>query len=68
MYLAFPLIYGDLAFELTSVKWTMPGVKKGSFYIAQYPVRWTAKSALHFLPSMTDLFVPTPTRLLREAF
>ena len=24
---------------------------KGSFYIAQYPVRWTAQSALHFLPS-----------------
>ena len=22
---------------------------KGSFYIAQYPVRWTAQSALHFL-------------------
>ena len=41
---------------------------KGSFYIAQYPVRWTAQSALHFLPSLTDLFNPTPTRLLREAF
>ena len=25
---------------------------KGSFYIAQYPVRWTAQSALHFLPSL----------------
>ena len=25
---------------------------KGSFYIAQYPVRWIAQSALHFLPSM----------------
>ena len=24
------------------------GKGKGSFYIAQYPVRWTAKSALHF--------------------
>ena len=23
---------------------------KGSFYIAQYPVRWTAQSALHFFP------------------
>ena len=33
---------------------------KGSFYIAQYPVRWTAQSALHFLPSLTDLFIPTP--------
>ncbi len=45
--------------------------KKGSFYIAQlgqYPVRWTAQSALHFLPPLADLFIPTPTRLLREAF
>ena len=24
--------------------------------------------ALHFLPSLADLFIPTPTRLLREAF
>ena len=39
---------------------------KGSFYIAQYPVR--SQSALHFLPSLTDLFIPTPTLLLREAF
>ena len=30
------------------------------FYIALYPVRWTAQSALHFLPSLTDLFIPTP--------
>ena len=29
------------------------------FYIALYPVRWTAKSALHF-PPPTDLFIPTP--------
>ena len=41
---------------------------KGSFYIAQYPVRRTAQSAVHFLPSLVDLFIPTPTRLLREAF
>ena len=34
--------------------------KKVSFYIAQYPVRWTAQSASHFLPSLTDLFIPTP--------
>ena len=27
------------------------------FYIAQYPVSWTARSALHFTP------LPTPTRL-----
>ena len=33
---------------------------KGSFYTAQYPVRWTAQSASHFLPSLTDLFIPTP--------
>ena len=33
---------------------------KGSFYIAHYPVRWTAQSASHFLPSLTDLFIPTP--------
>ena len=36
------------------------GKGKGSFYIAQYPVRWTAQSASHFLPSLTDLFFPTP--------
>ncbi len=41
---------------------------KGSVYLAQYPVRWTAQSALHFLPPLADLFIPTPTRLLREAF
>ena len=43
-------------------------LKKGNFYIAQYPVCWTAQSALHFLPPLADLFIPTPTRLLREAF
>ena len=32
--------------------------KDGSFYIAQYPVRWTAQSAIHFLPSLADLFIP----------
>ena len=41
---------------------------KGSFYIAQYPLCWTAQNALYFLPSQTDLSIPTPTRLLREAF
>ena len=39
---------------------------KGSFYIAQYPDRWTAQSDLHCLPPLADLFIPTPTRLLRE--
>ena len=34
-------------------------VKKVWFYIALYPVRWTAQSALHF-PPLADLFIPTP--------
>ena len=29
------------------------------FYIALYPVRWTAQSSLHF-PPLADLFIPTP--------
>ena len=33
------------------------------FYIAQYPVHWTAQSSLH-----SDLFIPAPTRLPWEAF
>ena len=33
--------------------------KTCSFYIAQYPVCWTAQSASHFLLSLTDLFIPT---------
>ena len=37
------------------------GMVKVSFYIAQYPVRWTAQRALHF-PPLADLFIPTPTR------
>ena len=50
----------------TIVLWCSPGglinTKKGksSFYIAQYPVRRTAQSAIHFLPSLADLFIPTP--------
>ena len=35
-------------------------IGKDSFYVAHYPVRWTAQSASHFLPSLTDLFIPTP--------
>ncbi len=46
----------------------LANAKKGSFYIAQYPVHWTAQSDLHFLPPLADLFIPTLTRLLREAF
>ena len=38
-------------------------VKKGSFYIAQYLVRWTAQSASHFLPSLTDRPVHSDTFL-----
>ena len=34
-------------------------VKKVWFYIALYPVHWTAQSALHF-PPLADLFIPTP--------
>ena len=52
---------------LDEVDW-LKGKGKCSFYIAQYPVRWTAQTALNVLPSLTDLFIPTPTRLLREAF
>ena len=42
----------------------VPGMKrkvkvKVWFYIALYPVRWTAQSALHF-PPLADLFIPTP--------
>ena len=33
---------------------------KGSFYTAQYPVRWTARSASHFFPPLAELFIPTP--------
>ena len=38
-----------------------PDIKKVKvwFYIALYPVRWTAQSALHF-PPLADLFIPTP--------
>ena len=41
--------------------WVAEGwqVKKVWFYIALYPVRWTAQSALHF-PPLADLFIPTP--------
>ena len=34
-------------------------MEKVWFYIALYPVRWTAQSALHF-PPLADLFIPTP--------
>ena len=37
----------------------MYGFLWGFFYIALYPVHWTAQSALHF-PPLADLFIPTP--------
>ena len=40
--------------------WLLVKVKvKVWFYIALYPVRWTAQSALHS-PPLADLFIPTP--------
>ena len=41
--------------------WTHRQLKKVKvwFYIALYPVSWTAQSALHF-PPLADLFIPTP--------
>ena len=41
---------------------------KGMFlYSAVHPVRWTAQRVYTF-PPLADLFIPTPTRLLLEAF
>ena len=34
--------------------WMKEKKGKGSFYIAQYPVRWTAQSASHVLPVHSD--------------
>ena len=45
----------------------LKGKGKGSLYIFQYPVRGTAQSVVQLLPSLADLLIPTPTRLLREA-
>ena len=39
------------------------GKGKGSFYMAQYPVRWTAQSALHFLASLAGRPVHSDTNL-----
>ena len=39
---------------------------KGSFYIAQYPVRWTAQSALHFLPSLRPVHSGTNSASLES--
>ena len=35
---------------LVNLEQVLRGVKKGMFYKAQYPVRWTTQSALHFTP------------------
>ena len=48
-------------------RWRGGPYKRGTT-VVQYPVRWTAQSAIHFFPSLADLLIPTPTRLLREAF
>ena len=54
---------------LRNIQMSWSDSKKGSFYTVQHPVRLTAQSALHFFaPSPADLFIPKPTRLLREAF
>ena len=44
---------------------------KAYFYMAQYPVRWTTQSALHFAPPppppcryVHSMFIPAPTHLL----
>ena len=47
------ILGGHLATKKTYEK------KKVWFYIALYPVHWTAQSALHF-PPLADLFIPTP--------
>ena len=46
---------------LTITTHALPSKKERKvwFYIALYPVRWTAQSALHF-PPLADLFIPTP--------
>ena len=41
------------------VLWENEYCVKVWFYIALYPVRWSAQSALHF-PPLADLFIPTP--------
>ena len=59
----------DIVRDIQHISFHFKGEKgKGSFYVAQYTVRWTAQSALHLFPSLKDLFIPTPTRLLLDAF
>ena len=42
--------------DMRMIRWVIDVKGKGSFYIVQYPVRWTAQSTSHFLPSLADLF------------
>ena len=57
-------IDNDTHHTMFNITWTCWAKVKGKkvkvwFYIALYPVRWTAQSALHF-PPLADLFIPTP--------
>ena len=64
-----PINIKNIVYQLNSFKWmfaftVVPCLVfmlkvKVWFYIALYPVRWTAQSALHF-PPLADLFIPTP--------
>ena len=53
-------------FRIAKLRSNLTACKKGSSYIAQYPVLRTAQSALHFT-SLTYLFTQIPYRLLWEA-
>ena len=69
IYVGLTSFCGTSFVKYTGDSFQFLGLKgKGSFYIAQYPICWTVQSALQFLPSLADLFIPTRTRLLREAF
>ena len=57
-----------IEFENVFQKLTAELKGKASLHIFQYPVRETAQSVVDLLPSLADLFIPTPTRLLREEF
>ena len=52
----------DMNYPIETSRTLIKKVKKVVFYIA---IRRTAQSAVHYLPSLRDLFIPTPTRLHR---
>ena len=58
-------VFGHEEADVTLISYVLQAVGEGKnvvkvwFYIALYPVRWTAQSALHF-PPLADLFIPTP--------